>query len=67
MLAKLIDVALIIPLVVAKIVNLHPVTVIIVIIIGSQVMGVLVMMISIPAAGADESEVRTFPVIRPGS
>lgn len=48
--AQLIDVAFIIPLVVARIVNLHPVTVIIVIIVGAQVMGVLGMMISIPVA-----------------
>jgi putative permease len=48
--AQLIDVALIIPLVVARIVNLHPVTVIIVIIVGAEVMGVLGMMISIPVA-----------------
>ncbi len=49
-LAQIIDMVVIIPLVVAKIVNLHPVTVVIVIIIGSQVMGVLGMIISIPAA-----------------
>jgi putative permease len=48
--AQLIDVIFIIPLVVAKIVDLHPVTVVIVIIIGSQVMGILGMMISIPVA-----------------
>jgi putative permease len=50
--AQLVDVVFIIPLVVAKIVNLHPVTVIIVIIIGAQVMGVLGMVISIPVASA---------------
>ena len=50
--AQLIDVVFIIPLVVAKIVNLHPVTVIIVIIIGSQIMGILGMVISIPVASA---------------
>ena len=43
---------IIIPLVVAKIVNLHPVTVVIVIIVGSQVMGILGMVISIPVASA---------------
>ena len=48
--AQIIDMLVIIPLVVAKIVNLHPVTVVIVIIIGSQVMGVLGMIISIPVA-----------------
>ena len=48
--AQLIDMLIIIPLVVAKIVNLHPALVIIVIIIGAQLMGVLGMMISIPVA-----------------
>ncbi|MEK7357064.1 MAG: AI-2E family transporter, partial [Bdellovibrionota bacterium] len=60
LLAQLIDVALIIPFVVARIVNLHPVTVIIVIIIGSQVMGVLGMMISIPVASAIKLIFQTF-------
>ncbi len=50
--AQLIDAAFIIPVVVAKIVDLHPVTVIVVIIIGAQVMGVLGMLISIPVASA---------------
>ena len=50
--AQLIDTLLIIPLVIAKIVNLHPVTVVIAIIIGSQLMGVLGMIISIPVASA---------------
>ncbi len=47
---QLIDMIIIIPMVVAKIVNLHPALVIIVIIIGAQLMGVLGMMISIPVA-----------------
>ena len=50
--AQLVDVVFIIPMVVAKIVNLHPVTVVIVIIVGSQVMGILGMVISIPVASA---------------
>ena len=50
--AQLIDVLFIIPLVVAKIVNLHPVTVILAIIVGAQVMGILGMIISIPVASA---------------
>jgi len=49
-LAQLIDNFLIIPLVVAKIANLHPVTVAIVIIIGAQIGGILGMIISIPVA-----------------
>ena len=48
--AQLLDAFFIIPVVVAKIVNLHPVTVILVIILGAQVMGILGMIISIPAA-----------------
>jgi putative permease len=50
--AQLIDTVVIIPLVIAKIVNLHPVTVVIVIIVGSQIMGILGMIISIPVASA---------------
>jgi putative permease len=50
--AQLIDIVFIIPLVVAKIVDLHPVTVVVVIIIGAQVLGVLGMIISIPVASA---------------
>lgn len=48
--AQLIDNFIIIPLVLAKIVNLHPVTVVIVIIIGAQIGGILGMIISIPVA-----------------
>jgi len=50
--AQLVDVVFIIPMVVAKIVNLHPVTVIVVIIIGSKLMGILGMVISIPVTSA---------------
>lgn len=46
--SQIIDLVFVIPLVVAKIVNLHPVTVILAIIIGSEIMGVLGMVISIP-------------------
>ncbi len=48
--AQVVDIAIIIPIVVARIVNLHPVLVVISIIIGSQLMGVLGMLISIPIA-----------------
>jgi putative permease len=58
--AQLVDIVVIIPFVVAKIVNLHPVTVVIVIIIGSQVMGILGMMISIPIASAMKLVFQTF-------
>lgn len=50
--AQLIDILFIIPLVVAKIVDLHPITVVIVLILGFQIMGVLGMLISIPVASA---------------
>ncbi len=48
--AHALDAIFIIPIVVAKIVNLHPVTVILVIIMGAQLLGVLGMIISIPVA-----------------
>jgi putative permease len=50
--AQLLDIIIIIPLVVAKIVNLHPITVVVSIIIGAQLMGVLGMIISIPVTSA---------------
>ncbi|HVK62184.1 MAG TPA: AI-2E family transporter [Bdellovibrionales bacterium] len=59
-LAQLIDMVFIIPFVVARIVNLHPVTVVIVIIVGSQIMGILGMMISIPVASAIKLIFQTF-------
>lgn len=52
LLAQVIDAVIIVPLVVAKIVNLHAVTVVIVVMIGSQLMGILGMIISIPVASA---------------
>ncbi len=51
-LAQLIDVVFVIPLVVAKIVDMHPVTVVIMIIAGAEVGGILGMMISVPVASA---------------
>jgi len=48
--AQLIDNFFVIPLVVAKIADLHPVTVAVVIIIGAQIGGILGMIISIPVA-----------------
>lgn len=50
--AQLIDVFFIIPMVVAKIVDLHPVTVILAVIVGAQLLGVLGMLISIPIFSA---------------
>ncbi len=48
--AQLIDNFVIIPLVVARIVDLHPVVVVIVIIVGAQLAGIIGMIISIPVA-----------------
>lgn len=50
--AQIIDALFLIPMVVAKIVDLHPITVVIAIIIGAQLMGVLGMLVSIPVASA---------------
>lgn len=50
LLAQLIDVVFVIPLVVAKIVDLHPVTVVVMIIAGAEVAGILGMIIAIPVA-----------------
>lgn len=52
MVAQFIDAGILIPLLVARIVNLHPVTVVLLIILGGQFMGVLGMIISIPLANA---------------
>ncbi len=51
-LAQVLDIILIIPLVVAKIVDLHPVIVVLAVIVGSQAMGILGMIISIPLFSA---------------
>ena len=50
--AQSIDTGILIPLLVARIVNLHPVTVVLLIILGGQFMGILGMIISIPLANA---------------
>lgn len=58
--AQLIDAGLLIPVLVAKIVDLHPVTVILVIIAGAQVLGILGMIISIPVASTVKVTVTTI-------
>ncbi len=58
--AQLIDAGILIPLMVAKIVDLHPVTVIVVIIAGAQVLGILGMIISIPVASTLKVTVSTI-------
>lgn len=60
LIAQLIDAGLLIPFFVARIVNLHPLTVIIVIIAGAQFMGVLGMIISIPLASTLKVTVETL-------
>jgi putative permease len=57
--AQLIDAGFLIPLMVAKIVDLHPVTVIIVIIAGAQLMGILGMIICIPVAATLKVTINT--------
>lgn len=52
LLAQVLDALIIVPMVVARIVNLHPVTVVLVVMVGSQTMGILGMIISIPFASA---------------
>lgn len=49
-LAQVVDAVLIVPFLVAKIVNLHPITVVISVILGGKILGVLGMLICIPAA-----------------
>lgn len=50
--AQIVDMLFIVPLLVAKIVDLHPISVVVAIIIGSQLMGILGMIIAIPVASA---------------
>lgn len=50
--ANFIDLALVFPLLVSKIVDMHPIVVIVSVILGSQLFGVVGMIISIPAAAA---------------
>lgn len=50
--AQLIDIFFIIPLVVARVVGLHPLTVILAVILGSKLLGILGMLISIPVIAA---------------
>jgi putative permease len=52
MIANAIDIALIFPILVSKIVDLHPVLVILSVILGSQLMGVTGMVVSIPIAAS---------------
>jgi putative permease len=49
---QVIDNFFIVPFVVARIVNLHPITVVLAVLLGAQAMGILGMLISIPVASA---------------
>ncbi len=60
LIAHALDAIFIIPIVVAKIVNLHPVSVVLVIIVGAQLLGVLGMIISIPVASLLKLLISTF-------
>lgn len=50
--ANAIDIAIVFPILVSKIVNLHPLLVVVSVIVGSQALGVAGMIISIPLAAA---------------
>ncbi len=50
--SQVFDTVVLVPLLVAKIVDLHPVIVVIAVILGGQIMGILGMIISIPLASA---------------
>lgn len=52
LIANAIDIGIVFPILVSKIVNLHPVLVVISVILGSQYLGVVGMIISIPLAAA---------------
>ncbi len=50
--AYAIDIVFVFPILMSKIVNLHPITVVVSVILGGQAMGVIGMLISIPVAAA---------------
>lgn len=50
--ANIIDLAIVFPILVSKIVNLHPIIVVVSVIVGSQYLGVVGMIVSIPLAAA---------------
>ncbi|EQC52084.1 AI-2E family transporter [Bacteriovorax sp. DB6_IX] len=52
LIANAIDIAIVFPILVSKIVDLHPVLVVASVILGSQMMGIMGMIISIPVAAA---------------
>ena len=50
--ANVIDLAIVFPILVSKVVNLHPIIVVVSVILGSQYFGIVGMILSIPAAVA---------------
>lgn len=52
LIANAVDIGLVFPILVSKIVNIHPLMVVISVILGSQYLGILGMIISIPCAAA---------------
>ncbi len=52
LIANAIDIGLVFPILVSKIVDLHPIVVVVSVILGSQTMGIMGMVISIPMAAA---------------
>ena len=60
--AQIIDAAILVPFLVAKIVDLHPVTVVLSILIGSQLLGIVGMIICIPLVSA--MKVTTIAIYR---
>lgn len=52
LIANAIDIVFVFPILISKIVNLHPIVVVVSVILGSQLLGVLGMVISIPLATA---------------
>lgn len=58
--AQIFDAALLVPLLVAKIVDLHPIVVVLAVILGGQLLGVLGMIISIPLASAIKVFITAF-------
>lgn len=58
--SQIFDTVVLVPLLVAKIVDLHPVIVVLAVILGGQLMGILGMIISIPLASALKVSISAF-------
>jgi putative permease len=60
LLAQTVDNIIIVPFVVAKIVNLHPIAVVLAVLLGAQLLGTMGMLISIPIASAFKIFIEAF-------